>query len=83
MHLHFHDFFKVLYLKACNFIKKRLQHRRFPVTIAKFLRLPILKNICERWQLLFVVSYSDETGSTFCTFVWNLICAIPQNSEKW
>ena len=35
-------------LKVCNFIKKRLQHRRFPVNIAKFLRAPILKNICER-----------------------------------
>ena len=28
-----------------NFIKKRLQHRRFPVNIAKFSRIPILKNI--------------------------------------
>ena len=27
---------------------KRLQHRCFPVNIAKFLRTPILKNICER-----------------------------------
>ena len=35
-------------LKTCNFIKKRSQHRCFPVNIAKFLRLPILKNICER-----------------------------------
>ena len=33
---------------ACNFIKKRLQHRCFPVNIAKFLRTPILKNICEQ-----------------------------------
>ena len=29
---------------ACNFIKKRLQHRRFLVNIAKLLRTPILKN---------------------------------------
>ena len=28
--------------------KKRLQHRCFPVNIAKFLRTTILKNICER-----------------------------------
>ena len=28
---------------ACNFIEKRLQHRCFPVNIAKFLRTPILK----------------------------------------
>ena len=38
-------------LKACNFIKKRLQHRHFSVNIAKFLRTPILKNIC-KWLLL-------------------------------
>ena len=34
---------KVAGLKACIFIKKRLQHRCFPVNIAKFLRTPILK----------------------------------------
>ena len=32
--------------KVCNFIKKRLQHRYFPVKFAKFLRTPISKNIC-------------------------------------
>ena len=41
-------FKKVTTLQPCNFIKKRLQHRRFPVNIAKFLRTIILKNICER-----------------------------------
>ena len=34
-----------------NFIKKRLQHMCFPVNIAKFLRTPILKNICKRLLL--------------------------------
>ena len=34
--------------QACNFIKKRLQHSCFPVNIAKFLRTPILKNICKQ-----------------------------------
>ena len=38
-------------LKACNFIKKRLKGRCFPVNIAKFLRAPILKNISERLLL--------------------------------
>ena len=32
--------------KPCNFVKKRLQHRYFSVNIAKFLKTPILKNIC-------------------------------------
>ena len=35
-------------------IKKRLQHKCFLVNIAKFLRTPILKNICER-QLLYLL----------------------------
>ena len=34
-------------LKACNFIKKRFQYRCFLVNFAKFLRTPLLKNICE------------------------------------
>ena len=38
-------------LQTCKFSKKRLQHRCFPVNITKFLRAPILKNIC-RWLLL-------------------------------
>ena len=44
-------FNKVAGLKACNFIKKRLQRRRFPANIAKFLRTAILKNINERMPL--------------------------------
>ena len=32
-----YTYVKVTDLKAYNFIKKRLQHRRFPVNIAKFL----------------------------------------------
>ena len=44
--------FKKLFL-ACNFIKKRLQHRCFPVKFAKFLRALILQNIC-KWLLLYL-----------------------------
>ena len=63
-------FNKVAGLKACNFIKKaynfikkRLQHRRFPVNITTFLKKVILKNIRE-WLLLpliFVKSLKTET----------------------
>ena len=39
-------FNKVAHLKACNFIKKRIQHRCFLVTFAKFLRTSFfLQNI--------------------------------------
>ena len=36
---------------AYNFIKKRLQHRCFPVKLAKFLRTSIFKNTFERLLL--------------------------------
>ena len=44
---------KVIGPKACNVFKKTLQHSFFPVNITKFLRTPILKNICERLLLNF------------------------------
>ena len=44
-------FNKVAHLKACSFIKKRLQHRCFHVNIAKFLRTAFfIKHL--RWLLL-------------------------------
>ena len=41
-------FDKVVGLQACNFIKKKIQHKSFSVKLAKFLRTPIFKSICER-----------------------------------
>ena len=41
--------------QAWNFVKKRLQHRYFPVNVTKFLRTAILKNTCE-WLLLFMLN---------------------------
>ena len=37
--------------QTCNFVKKRVQHRCFPVNIAEFLKTPILRNVCERLRL--------------------------------
>ena len=45
------------HLRACNTFKKKLQHRRFPVKFAKFLRTPILMNIGEGLLLLTVVVF--------------------------
>ena len=55
----FAKFFKNTYFekhlrKACNFIKKRLQHKCFSMKFARFLGKPILKNLCER---LLCISY--------------------------
>ena len=45
-------FNSVAHLKACNFVKKRLQHSCFPVKFVKSLKTPILKNVCERLLLI-------------------------------
>ena len=37
-------FNRVAYLQGCSFIKKRLQHRCFPVEFTQFLRTPNLKS---------------------------------------
>ena len=37
-------FTKVASPQACNFIKKKMQHRCFTVKFAKFLRAPFLQN---------------------------------------
>ena len=43
-------------LKAFRSAKKRHQHLCFPVNILKFLKTPILKNICEKLLLMQLVS---------------------------
>ena len=50
-------------MKPCNFIERRLQHRCFPVNIAKFLRIFFLKNSSvgfiksEKFAVTFVVFF--------------------------
>ena len=54
-------FSKAACLKASNFIKKRLQHRCFPVNIAKFLRTAIfIEHLC--WLLLTPIRYHYVTS---------------------
>ena len=52
--------------KTCNFLKKRLRHRCFPVKIAKFLRTLILMKICEQLLLLFLF-LTVNISSCFCS----------------
>ena len=58
-------------VKACNFIKKTLQHRCFPMNIAKFLRTPILRNI---WEQLLL-----ET-QTYITYPWSALLSLVEKS---
>ena len=50
-------------IQACNFIKKRLQQKCFPVNIAKFLKISILKNMCDRLPLSFVIYNGEQICS--------------------
>ena len=75
-------------LQACNFFKKRLQHWCFPLNIAKFLRTPILKNIC--WRLLLIVqnSYIDsffnpnQAGLFEGSFSWGEVNLTPLHISR-
>ena len=73
-------FNKVAAIQACNFMKKILQHRCFTVKFAKFLRTPILKNICER--LLLKIKYCKclfliKNSISFLLKYWAM-CGITQ-----
>ena len=54
-------FNKVVELKDCNFLKKRLKHSCFPVHIAKFLRTAFFTE--HRWLLLYFRHYSTRKHS--------------------
>ena len=57
-------FNKVAGLMPATLLKKRLWHKCFPVNPAKFLRTPILKNICERLLLRSVLRLEKKTNFT-------------------
>ena len=50
-------FNKVAGLKTCKFNKKKLQHKCFPVNVAKSLKTPISKNFCKRPFLAVPANY--------------------------
>ena len=73
-------FNKVAGLKACNFIKKRLQHGCFLVKFAKLLRAPILKNMCQRLVLLSELNGEVYQISWSQSFTGALLLNPPQNN---
>ena len=58
-------FNKVAGLQSCNFVKKRLQHRSFPVNIVEFLTTPVLKNSRERLFLRIIRKEDVELAEIF------------------
>ena len=81
-------FNKVAGLKACNFIKKRLQHRCFLVNIAKFLRIHYWQNTSRR-LLLKTTTITSITQIKPCfvgkCLTWNIlpVTALSENGYRW
>ena len=61
-------FNEVTTVRSATLLKKRLWHRRFPVISEKFLRTPILKNICKQLLLpfLYALIASENFGVFWC-----------------
>ena len=60
-----------------DYIKNRLQHRCFPLNVAKFLRTPMLKSICERLLLKSIINSKEVIWE----LTWNW--KITHQIEKW
>ena len=63
--------FLILVLQPCNYIKKQLQHRCFPLNIAEFWRTSNLKNICEQLLLKFNES-AFWSRNIILNFLWRM-----------
>ena len=57
-------FKKIPGLKACNFIRKKPEHRCFPVKFAKFLRAPFFTEHL-RWLLLRILNTPEVDSKKF------------------
>ena len=62
-------------MSACNFSKKRLWHRCFPIKFAKFLRKPFLQNTSGRLLLFRVNRVSDYYAKSIYikVFPWTIV----------
>ena len=62
-----------MFSETCHFIKKRLQHKSFPVKFAQFLRTPFFTEHLrwlllsflkwKKWRNVFILIYSQENAS--------------------
>ena len=78
-------FNKVASHHACNFTKKRLQHRYYLVNIGKFTRRPILKNISEPlhcWNVLWE-RFQIRSELSKRNFWWPAVWKVAQISQDW
>ena len=91
-------FNKVEGLKVCKFIKKRLQHRCFPVNIANFLKTSTLENINELLNFLdlklITIEYRGRQSvlgvfqnycscESYTNLFWTQICFLEYLKARW
>ena len=69
-------------LKTYNFLKNGIQHRCFPVNIAKFLRTLILTKICEQLFLQFLL-LTVNISSLVLAFALNSIGLLQRSSSRF
>ena len=70
INLFFFDFYRkiLVFEQACNFIKTRLQHRCFPVNVAKFLRTPASGCFYAAFHLKVKLHYCSSFHKNFVLF---------------
>ena len=79
-------FNKVAGHQACNFVKKRLQHRYFLANIGKFIRRPILKNISKRlhcWKVFCENVFQIRSELSKRNYWWLAVWKVAQISQDW
>ena len=76
------SFYRLARLKTWNFLKKGLQHRCFPVNIAKFLSTLILMIICEQLLLQFLL-LTVNISSWVLTSALNSIGLLQRSSSRF
>ena len=72
--------------QACNFIKKRLQHRYSLASIVKFIRRPILKNISKRlhcWKVFYENVFQVRSELSKRNYWWLAVWKFAQISQDW
>ena len=74
-------FNKVAGLKVCNFIKRRLRHRYFPINIAKFLRTSFLWNTIVCCFCLFMLAFFFSEKGNILYF--NIMISISVFHHYW
>ena len=79
-------FNKVAGHQACNFIKKRLQHRYFLVNIGKFIRRPTWKNISKQlhcWKVFCESLFQIRSELSKRNYWWIAVLKVVQISQGW